>query len=103
MLQRGDAAPRFRDLAQIERGPQQTRIVMIELGDSLAPGPDNDGVPPGLATVRVQPALGRSEDETPGLDGTGPQEDIPVGAPGRLGEGSGDGQDLRPGLGQSPV
>ena len=48
----------------------------------------------------VLAALGRGQHETAVLDGPGPQQDVPVGTAGDMGEGAGHGDQLGAGLGQ---
>ena len=79
----GTEARAFSTARHIQLGMEDARLVVIDAGDHLAPGPDDGGPAPGLAAVLVGPALGRSQDETAGLDGPGPQKRLPVGLTGR--------------------
>uniref|UniRef100_A0A0N4ZZN3 PE-PGRS family protein n=1 Tax=Parastrongyloides trichosuri TaxID=131310 RepID=A0A0N4ZZN3_PARTI len=103
VLQRRHRLSRALNGAEVQGRGDDAGLVMVGLGDDLAPGADNGGTPPGLATVLVRPALGRGQDEGAGLDGAGAQQGLPVGLAGRAGEGGGHRDHRRPALGQGAI
>ena len=93
---------RFDDLLGIDLGGDEARL-LARLGDNRAPRIDDQRMAVGLASAGMSAALGRSDDVTPGLDGAGPQQDMPVRAPGLSRKCRRDGENFCAAMGQGPV
>ena len=65
------------------------------LGEHLAPGRDDEAVAIGAAAFGMLAILRRRKDEAAILDRPRAQQHMPMGAPGRHGEGRGHGEEIR--------
>src|SRR5919107_838801 len=77
MPERRDAASRFVHFASVEGHHERVRLP-AGFPDDLAPWRNGKGCPESLAPAFMQPSLRRGKDERSGLDGTGPEEHVPM-------------------------
>jgi hypothetical protein len=84
--ERRQAFADFGEASVVEVGNHDARSLRLAVED-IAPGVDDQAVAVGLPPVLVPAALSDREKVALVLDGAGAQQDFPVRAAGRLGEG----------------
>ena len=102
MLERGDAGASFGRGGEVDIGKDDARF-LAAFRQNLAPGRDDQAVAEGGAAVLVQAALGGGEHKRAGFDRAGADQNVPMRLPGLLGEGGGNGDELRTGKRERPV
>src|SRR5215468_10510082 len=98
MVQRGKTPAHLSDLAQINLRRDDTGVG-TGFGENVAPRPHNEAVTIGLAAIGLRAALSGRHDKAAVLDGSGPQQHVPMGLTGRLRKGGRNGEDFRAVLG----
>src|SRR6185369_17563958 len=102
VLQRGHLRPCVLDRGEIDLAGNDAGLV-AGFGDDLAPGRDDQRMAIGLAAAGMLAALRGRQDKGAGFNRAGTQQHMPMRPAGRHGEGGGDTDHRRTGLGEVAV